>query len=257
MIKEGELIKKYRDKVWLWNRYSEDKLSERQIAELCKAGNTTIHRWLKRFSIQTRSSGEGHHLRKGNHCRLSLEAIEWLNGELLGDGYLRNRHGWSAGINYSSKYFEYIQYISDTLKSFGIEQVGKIQKAYSKKSNTYFYTYKSRDYKELLLIHKKWYPEGKKIVPKDISLTPLTCRQWYIGDGSLKHFKNNNSTIRLATCGFIINEVDWLVKQLNEINIKSKRTPLSNEIYISICSTKEFLNYIGKCPVKCYQYKFL
>ncbi|GAJ16965.1 unnamed protein product, partial [marine sediment metagenome] len=29
-----------------------------------------------------------------------------------------------------------------------------------------------------------------------------------------------------------------------------------NKIHISTKSTKDFLNYIGPCPVKCYEYKW-
>lgn len=186
------------------------------------------------------------------------KAIEWINGELLGDGCLRSRHSCSACFSYASKYSEYIQYVSDKLESFGIERVGKIRKYYHKKYNCPNYCYCSRDYKKLISIFQQWYPEGKKIVPKDIELTPLTCRQWYIGDGSLSKETRwyGRSAIKLATCGFSIPDVNWLIKKLNILGFKLKRQPFNNSIRISVHSTKDFLDYIGKCPVKCYQYKW-
>jgi len=52
------------------------------------------------------------HLQRANHCFLSKEAKEWIDGELLGDGCLQSQRRYSANFHYSSKYPEYIQYIS-------------------------------------------------------------------------------------------------------------------------------------------------
>ena len=199
------------------------------------------------------------HLTQVNHCKLSEEATNWINGELLGDGCLKLKSPkpesiYSARFDYGSKYEEYIRYVSDTLSSFGIEQSGKIGKRHSyncENPDCYTYHYTSRSYVELLTIYKKWYPNGKKIVPRDIRLTPLTCRQWYIGDGNLKGL-----SVRLFTNSFPISDVEWLIKQLISLGFKATRRRYYNIIGISTCSTKEFLDYMGSCPVNCYQYKF-
>ena len=196
------------------------------------------------------------HLQRANHCFLSKEAKEWIDGELLGDGCLQSQRRYSANFHYGSKYPEYIQYISDTLNSFGIEQAGKIRERYYKNMNCYTYNYKSRCYEELLSIKKRWYPEGRKIVPKDIKLTPLTLRQFYIGDGSLICPKDSKPYIVLHTCGFIVFDVNWLVNELNRLGFKTTRWNASNTIHISTYSTKDFLDYIGNCPVRCYSYKW-
>jgi len=191
--------------------------------------------------------------RSSNHCELSQEAIEWINGELLGDGHLRP-HSVSSQFTYSSKHLEYIQYISDTLSSFGIKQCGRIRKIYLRKSNSYSHRYSSLRYVELSSTQKKWYPEGKKIIPRDIRFTPLTLRQWYIGDGYLRS-SGERSRIFLYTNGFTVLDVEWLIKQLIKLEFKSTRTN-QNVIHVSRYSTKEFLNYIGNCPVECYKYKW-
>ena len=93
-------------------------------------------------------------------------------------------------------------------------------------------------------------------MPRDIKLTPLVCRQWYIGDGCLKHPKNGRPYIELSTCGFSISDVSWLVGELNKLGIKTTRCNSNNIIEISTHSTRAFLNYIGECPVECYKYKW-
>ena len=264
---EEESMKKYKNKKWLHKMYYEKMLSIPKIAEISNIGDNAVWKWMKKYNIPRRSSGEAIHLALGNHCNLSIKAIEFLNGELLGDGNLMSYSKWSARFKYSSKYKEYIQFISNKLNSFGIKQSGKIIGRCSKGKNNSLlrkYYYNSRVYEDLLPLFKKWYPNGglgkcgNRVVPKDIKLTPLVCRQWYIGDGSLKRNKGRSRMpwVTLATCTFSISDVEWLVKKLNKLGFKAARQPSGNTIYISTYSTKDFLKYIGKCPVKCYQYKW-
>ena len=162
---------------------------------------------------------------------------------------------YSAKFKYGSKYIEYIEYVRDTLKSFGIEQAGKIMKQYHKKLDCYSYHYCSRAYPELLTIRKQWYPENKKIIPKDIKLTPITLRQHYIGDGCLTNHRLGNSSIRLCTYGFTKPDVKNFLINITKLGIKANINA-RNAIRISSYSAKDFLKYIGDCPVECYQYKW-
>jgi len=244
----------YQSRDWLYTQYWTKMLNPRQIGESVGVCQTTIWNWLYKLNIPVRSIGEARHLVKGNHCNLSQEAKEWSDGELLGDGGIYSRNSYSAYFQYTSQYNKYAQYISDTLKSFGIEQTGEIREY--PKNEKYSYYYISRSYEELLPIRKRWYPESKKIVPRDLKLTPLVCRQWYIGDGYLHHRKGGKPSITLYTNAFPVGDVEWLVEKLKEFGFKSTRNPSNNTIAISAYSTKAFLDYIGPCPVKEYEYKW-
>ncbi len=246
----------YKNKKWLTKKYKDEKLSPSRVSKLCNVCSTTIVNWLKRHNIPFRSISEANHITRANHCDLSKEAIKWINGELLGDGCLQSKSKYSAKFEYGSKHIEYIEYVRDTLKSFGIEQAGKIYKQKNKKYGNIGYHYRSRAYVELLPICKQWYPYGKKIIPSNITITPLTLRQHYIGDGCLQIQKKQKPNICLATNGFTIQDVNTLSKQLNNLGFKAKRQPSKNAIGISVHSVKNFLKYIGECPVKCYQYKW-
>lgn len=248
--------RQYKNKEWLYKKYWKEELSTSQIADICKISNEGLRKWMIKFKISRRNHSEANHLRRGNNCELSQGAIEWINGELLGDGSLVSQYENSARFVYGSKYMEYCQYVKDTLESFNINITGKIYKKRDKKRGNISYAYTSRAYTELAFIHKKWYPKGKKIVPKDIKLTPITLRQHYIGDGSLNNKKHNRPYITLSTNGFMISDVRRLVEYLIELGFKALRRPARNDISISVYSTKDFLNYIGNCPVRCYQYKW-
>jgi len=253
---------KYRNREWLYDKYWNRELSITKISKLYGINRETISYWIKKLNTTIRSLSESIHLARINHCRLSPKAIEWLGGELLGDACLTTTakkgdlpsKNLSALFRYGSKYEEYINYISKTLKSFGVKQSGKIRKYTNKKGNI-AYHYNSLSYAELFPIYNKWYPDGKKIIPEDLELTPLTLRQHYIGDGSLIHQKRNTRII-LSTCGYLIKDVNWMIKKLDELRFKVTRQPSTNAILISSYSVKDFLNYIGKCPVSCYQYKW-
>ena len=245
----------YKNREWLKGKYIKEKLSQEQVSNLCEVNQNTIWKWLHKHNITSRSKSEANHLRYANHCELSQKAIEWINGELLGDGSLQSQSKYSARFTYGSKYFEYIEYVRDTLKSFGIEQAGKICKQINKKRGNISYHYYSLCYPELLSIYNQWYPKGKKIIPRDIKLTSLILRQHYIGDGCLNHCKLGKPSIKLCTNGFLVADVEYLLEKLTELGIKTTRN-VKNVIYISTHSTKDFLEYIGKCPVECFQYKW-
>jgi len=249
-------MKNYKNKNWLNQKYLEEELSIFQIAKLFNYDKTTIYYWLKKLNISIRSKSEAQNLARGNHCNLSEKAKQWIDGELLGDGNLRSQSKYSANFAYSSKHLEYIQYISDTLNSFGIKQAGKIHEEKDKRWNNYSYHYDSLCYEELLPIRNRWYPNGHKIIPRDLKLTSLVLRQEMLGDGCLVHKKRCRPYIMLCTCGFPISDVEWLVIQLIKLGFKTIRQAGNNMIGISTSSTKNFLDYIGKCPAQCYQYKW-
>lgn len=185
---------------------------------------------------------------------LTKDAVNWINGELLGDGTVEMSGPRKARFRYSSKHEEYINYVRDTLKSFGIMQVGRVNKYV--RGQHCFYCYCSHAYKELLPCRKAWYPDGKKIVPRCIVLSSITCRQWYIGDGCLVLRHHRNPYIELYTCAFPISDVEWLIKQLSEIGILATRKASRNIILIASVSVSDFLNYITGSPVECYRYKW-
>ena len=244
----------YRDKEWLAKKYIDEQLSIPQISDLCKSGLRTIHKYLVRYNIPRRSPAESVHLKKGNHCKLNKNDINWIQGELLGDGYLSSRCNYSACVGYSSKYSEYIDYISNKLKGFGVKQSGKILKRVGG-FKSFVYKYTSLNYEELYSLYKSWYPEGKKIVPRNIELSPVTIRQWFIGDGCLLKAKSYPQIV-FCTESFPTCDVEFLISKLGEIGIESTRWLSSNRLHINSRSLADFFSYIGSCPVECYKYKW-
>ena len=179
-------------------------------------------------------------------------------GGLLGDSYLYlYEHHINAGlaIGRSSKDKEYLEYQFEVFKNFC--SVGIKDKVYFDKRtlktyyNSYFRTVVCEPF---TILRKEWYPEGIKIVPKSLKLTPLICAIWFCDDGTICKQYKNSLRIALSTDGFKKSEVKFLKHLLlDEIKIPFSITKKPNrekdEGYYLYISRKEyiktFVNYIS------------
>ena len=121
-------IRVHLTKELLTTQYLTLKKSTPTIGKELGYNYTSIHRKLKNFGIPIRDRSEAEHLSKCNHVLLSKLALEFLTGELLGDGHLDHQNKWSSAYFHSSKYKSYLIWLSKKLTDFGIEQVGKIRR---------------------------------------------------------------------------------------------------------------------------------
>lgn len=232
----------YKNREWMYYHYWVLEESMYVMAQLVGCSVQTIWYWLHRLGIPTRTIFEA----KRNHLDISEEFLNLMGGELLGDGCIIMSSLRSAKYQHTSKYEEYLIWLSGGFASQGLEQTGKIYKQENEWGIVHHY--QSKSYPELVPIWQKWYSNGKKIVPQDLKLTPIMVRQWYIGDGCLAHPKNRSLYIELATCAFDRSSIDHLLEELSGLGFKATLRPARSIIGISTYSTQDFLNYIGPCP---------
>lgn len=249
----------YLDRRWLLDKYWGDELSLGEIATQCYVDKSQPHYWMRKFNIPMRSMSYSSHLaRRKTRRSVKITSIleQFIAGELLGDMCVFPNSSYTAHIAYASKYKEYVVWLSNFLNGYNFKQAGVIRPYVHENCVTYQYESCASEY--LMTVRKKWYPNGIKIVPRDIELTPLVCRQFYIGDGCLHHSRTSNrsDSCGLATCGFTKEDVLFLVDKLNKLGFSCKRQDRSNKIGIATTSTKAFLDYITPCPIECYQYKW-
>jgi hypothetical protein len=107
--------------------------------------------------------------------------------------------------------------------------------------------YISRSSKAFLPIRNKWYPAGKKIVPRDLKLTPLILMEWFCDDGTAYYVENKNSiSVRLVLCtmGFVDDDISFL-RNLLEARFNEKFSINKNRVlYCSDTPTRLFLKDI-------------
>lgn len=166
---------------------------------------------------------------------------QFIAGALLGDGYVAKDGRF--GFAHSKVQKEYFDHKVSILTKFGMTP--RVRE-YRTKGNTYKkWQIKPADclvarvavtsrWKSLRSL---WYPEGKKIVPINIKLDPITLAYWYMDDGSVntrtkftdnhegrmtKHFdKPRVNQFRFHLDGFDHQSQELLQNKLKELGIDS------------------------------------
>lgn len=65
--------------------------------------------------------------------------------------------------------------------------------------------------------HEKWYPNGKKIIPTDLKLSPLICAVWFADDGCVIRNGKHSLTLKIATDGFGYKGAKFLADKLEDM----------------------------------------
>lgn len=196
---------------------------------------------------------------------LTEEQKQVLYGALLGDGSLiLHKNGKNAIFSYTSKSKQHVEYVSNSFKKYWSGEGIKLCTYYDSRTNKEYCRYVMRTYTNEFFTdeYKKWYKNGTKTIPKDLRLTPLMCKIWYIGDGGICH-SHKSEWIKLSTQCFSKEEQEEiLLPQLSQFEATLMKADISKDkqrqyyIYIPHRKEKEFLDYIGECPFDDYLYKW-
>lgn len=256
---------KYKEREWLKQKYEKEKLSCKKISEIAGTCRETIRRWMKKFNIPRRDNAGIN----ANHLNLVPDLEEIIEGKLLGDGNLRTPRESKASAQFrcGDKHKNYIKWIDDLLKRFGVKKEGSKNRYrhYTLTGGVAFF-YSSLFYRELIDLREKWYPNGEKKVPRKFKLTPTNLLFWYIGDGSryLSNSKHNQKYSKQSQFYVAITAFDLengvkqiIIPQLEELNIKCSFQN-NNKVHIWKESHDTFFEYMLKSPYRpsCYSYKF-
>ena len=189
---------------------------------------------------------------------MTSSVMEAIDGFLLGDGTIRFRHKRNT-LQCGQKYEEMTKYFMSFFASYN----PRVRKRILKPSNIRGKTLPVQVQYEGAAAHpdfeeqaKRWYPYGKKIVPKDLLLTPTSLLLWYLGDGCYER-QCGHGHIVLHTQSFSAGDIDEiLIPKLALLNIKATRRR-GPTLYIGTGSLRAFFNCVGwQSPVVCYHYKF-
>lgn len=171
----------------------------------------------------------------------SFEQQAVIEGSLLGDGHLtkpRGKGNSAFSKTQTARRREYLDWSHDLLGD------------YSSSVNEYDSWAKGKKYRKSKLIchalpvftelRNKWYPDGIKIVPRDIVLSPLSIAIWFFDDGS--NYVPNRQC-KFATYSFTTEDCEVLCKQLMEHKINSYITP-KNIIQVRTSSYKTLVDLV-------------
>jgi hypothetical protein len=254
----------------LRNCYINKKMSTNDISKESKylfgiwIGNVTIYKELIRHKIPVRSISESVSRAMStlniDESFLDEKTIEWIDGFLLGDGSIGydKKTFKSARFSFGSAEKQWTNYAMSGLKKYNPREASsKGWKFRPEKPSSPLFSSATKMHPDISLQAKRWYPNGKKIVPLDIRITPISILLWYLGDGSIGR-QITATNPHLATCGFTPEENNnILIPKLSKLGIRCLYGRVKNNIIICSDSIKIFFDIIGhKSPISCYDYKF-
>jgi hypothetical protein len=190
-----------------------------------------------------------------------------FTGIMLSDGYIRNFKSKSGKTYFELKQFSEHKSLLDIVKTkFNeINLDCKISEfTYYNKilNNTYYWsTLSTKSNKELGEQRKRWYPNGIKIVPRDLKLNAEILAYLIMGDGSTYRggIDKHSVKVSLYTNSFTQKDVDFLREKLKELGIESTtHKKIKNQPIILISkatSVTKLMDMIKPYIIPCFHYK--
>lgn len=200
------------------------------------------------------------------YINMTDEMYEILCGALLGDGCLyKSKNIKNAHFIYTSSSYQHVEYVTQRFMEYSNTKIQYLVR-YDKrtKTNNEIYKFRSLSSPTLTEEYDKWYHDGVKHIPDSLVLTPLMCKIWYLGDGSLINFKGKTHRLELCTQCFDKEELDQIIiPQLEKFHpmlkycgmLKNGNASFAIVIYRQK-DVKNFLEYIGECPFDDYKHKW-
>ena len=184
--------------------------------------------------------------------RLSARQLTILEGSLLGDGFLARKkqaHNACFGVLRSSKDLAYLKWQYRVFKSFcrskfRVEDVWdeRTGKAYGRAR------FRTRSLPPFTDEWERWYSSGRKVIPTDLSLTPLSLAVWFADDGSVRiptrngRSYNHRLTLKFATHCFPFEENEFLadlVRELTGVLPKVRKDSSMRKYFLAVDNEQE------------------
>ena len=139
-----------------------------------------------------------------------------ITGTLLGDGYMRivpGRANAFLEINHALSQREYVEWKYSVLQNISAG-TPKVRNGNGERQAIRFHT---RQSSELTEIFKQFYASKTKLIPKDLSLDPVSLAVWFMDDGS----RCRASDVYLNTQQFDKESQLVLIRALHELDLEA------------------------------------
>lgn len=164
-----------------------------------------------------------------NNFDLTQEVREFFDGLIIGDGCYQLPKKLSVVFSMAQieDHADWIDCIYDYLTINNVQLRCRFSEA---KENVLYkqkaiWALTSLNYRNLIPEYHRWYPNGKKIIPKDFNISnPITLANWFMGDGNTQVMSNcKKLQSHFATHCFTEDDVCWLQNEFNKkLTIESK-----------------------------------
>lgn len=191
--------------------------------------------------------------------KFPLEMLPLLDGAVAGDGHISPPANVEGGcdlvLGLGIKQLKHADEFANRLSDFGFSGEAKIY------ANQVRVVWRALMFGEQ---RKRWYPDGIKRLPPDVSNDPEMWRWLYAGDGSIYQCSTYGAKIRINVQSFTLEETERLASMLKEHEIEAWASKdivssvTGQQLYIlqiSTSSTEKFLEMTSP-PVAGLEYKW-
>lgn len=231
-------------------------ISANKISKKYNKNISSIMYLLRKNNVKIRSISEGvnNYLSENTNrddIIFSKEFESKLIGLLCGDGSLRKtKRSKYPHYNHTDKNKEYLTYLVNIFTENGIK-CGNISK--NKLNNTYrFQTQTLKSYDKF---YNLFYPSSNRKKVINIKINNIILYNWYIGDGNVSKNKDSKNVGTEISCKYYCEKMERQLQII--IGERCKYHKKSQKYYIPVEYRNSFLDYIGKCNIGCYNYKFI
>lgn len=207
----------------------------------------------------------------GNRLNVTPHLRSILDGLMLGDGYYGSDSRLSAHLQIGQS-IDHVGWIDALERELSLSGM-KLRRSVRTPSGQQFFRDKpitrqefvsltSIAYRDLKIERLRWYPAGKKIVPRDLDVSnPIVLANWHMGDGTVTIAKHARPRLNVVLCtnGFTVDDVLWLKEQFQaKLNIHSNVILQRGDqpvINIHHKSAAKFIEIVRPHLVECFGYK--
>ena len=195
---------------------------------------------------------------------LTEKQMSIFDGLIISDAYLsKSSPSSNARFALVTKSKEFVEKVYAIFPSFPWSQPAiKTANRYDKRTDKEYFSASIRTKVDLFFTkqHNRWYPNGKKVIPKDIKINKDMLLWWYIGDGHLHRKKSrpNYRRVELATDSFDRRDISNCIEKIKIFLREDDNIYIeNNEIMIAKKSLHNFANLLkDSCTIMDYSYKF-
>ena len=105
------------------------------------------------------------------------------------------------------------------------------------------------------LLRRRWYRDGIKAVPSDLKVSREFVLHWFLCDGACST-NRRGAQLMFCTDGFSLEGVDHLRGLLASVGVETSLCE-GPRIRVRQNSVNRFFDYVGECPVRCLEYKWV
>lgn len=149
---------------------------------------------------------------------INYEGQQILIGKALGDGSIdRHNTTWAVSYSHSEKQESYLQYCHYVLGDFSTDSIHTAESGYG----SLMYRARTKQTYQINELFSSWFDEssGKKEIPGNFELSPISLAFWYMDDGSLTHHDKQKDRACFAVCGYSEQSVINLVNAFAKLDI--------------------------------------